>query len=85
MTKQTVTYNNLIEFNGRKLAFKSKNLWDITGSPKMIPESEKGWYVNRMLPTKLKAKSLVKTQETVIDLSGIAWNIQEQIKLGETF
>jgi len=82
---QEVTYTNYLEFNSRKLAFKAKNLWDITDTPRMIPQSEKGWYVNRMLLTLMQAKSLVKTKETTINLDGIQWYLQEQIKLGENW
>lgn len=42
LDKQYVTYSNNFEFNGVKLAFKKKILFDIMGVPRKIGNSDNG-------------------------------------------
>lgn len=84
---ETVTYNYTFEFESRKLGFKKKLLFDITGLPKLINQSENnssfGWWVNRKWLSKTKAESLVKKESVTIDLSHLQW--YQQIQLQECF
>ena len=85
MDKQTVTYTNWLEFNGRKLAFKKKLLFDITGVPKLINQTMQGYWIKGKLLSPSKAKELIKNESLTIDLTGLQWyvqcNIQECINL----
>lgn len=76
-----ITYSNHLEFAGRKLAFKHKKLFDITGkTPIYIKQSNNGWYVNRRLLTIQKVKNLIINKSITLDISHVQWYIQEQIK-----
>jgi hypothetical protein len=68
-----VTYSNYLHFAGRKLAFKSKLLFDITGAPKLIPRSAQGWWIGRELLTVGKAKELIKHECVSVDISSLQW------------
>lgn len=75
----TLIYSNLIEFYGRKLSFRKKELFDITGIPTHIKRSEQGWWIGRKLLTLLKAKELVKKEYTCKDITELQWHRQEQL------
>jgi hypothetical protein len=44
-----ITYSNLIEFEGRRLSFRKKELFDLTFHPKWIKRSEQGWWIGMKL------------------------------------
>lgn len=77
----TITYSNYLEFEGRVLAFRKQQLFDITDSPKHIPFNEiaQAWIVNRKQLSKSKAKQLIKNEPKEVDVSNLQWYIQEQL------
>lgn len=82
-----ITYTNLIEFNGRKLAYRKKCLFDITGNtPIFVPvDYHNGAFYNiggKRL-SKNQAKQLVIMKDTEVDLSGLQWH--HQIELDKCF
>lgn len=79
----TIEYSNHFYFEGRRLAFRKKFLFDITGCPLYIKESEQGYWFGRKLLTKTKAKELIKHEPIVVDVTDLQWYIQ--IQLAECF
>lgn len=79
MSEYIIEYTNMIEFEGRKLSFRKKELFDISGTPSHIKRSEQGWWVGRKLLTLLKAKELHKLVNVKIDVTDLQWYIQEQL------
>lgn len=85
ITDETVTYHYTFDFEGLKLGFKKKMLFDISGvTPKFIEQSLNngmlGWWVNRKWLSKSKAESLVKKESVTIDLSHLQWYDQCHIQ-----
>jgi len=79
--KYIITYSNYFEFEGRVLAFRKHELFDITNSPIHIPfnESAQAWIINRKHLSKSKAKSLVKQEPKQVDVTELQWYQQEQL------
>jgi hypothetical protein len=76
-----ITYSNWFEFEGRILAFRKQQLFDITDSPRHIPFNEiaQAWIINRKQLTKSKAKELIRNESKEVDVSNLQWYIQEQL------
>lgn len=79
--KYIITYSNHLEFEGRVLAFRKQELFDITNSPIHIQfnQSAQAWIVNRKQLSKTKAKELIKHEPKKVDVSDLQWYIQEQL------
>lgn len=77
-----ITYTNWLEFEGRKLAFRNKELFDITETPKWIPYNDwnRFWIVNRKQLTKKRAKELIIKETIVVDISALQWYQQERLR-----
>ena len=73
-----IIYSNWFEFEGRTLAFRKGELFDITGIPKHIPFVGH-WNVNRKQLSKSKAQELVKQEPKEVDVSELQWYQQEQL------
>lgn len=73
-----IKYTNSFEFNGRLLAFRKKELFDITGLPKHIPFLGH-WNVNRVQLSVGKAKELCKPVEVEKDVTDLQWYDQEKL------
>ena len=79
-----ITYSNHFYFEGERLAFRRKELFNITKLPKHIPYNKNGfWIVNRKQLTQLKAKELIINQPVDVDVSALEW--YQQINLQEVF
>jgi len=77
MDTYIITYSNSLVFNNRKLAFRKKQLFDISGNvPKLINKSEQGWWVNGKLLTVTNAQNIITNNHVDFDLTGLPWNIQ---------
>lgn len=85
MESQTITYSNYLFFNGRTLAFRKKELFDITNTPIHIPFNEKCkcWIIGRKQLTKLAAGRLLIKEPKVIYVSDLQW--YAQVELDEVF
>lgn len=83
--KYFITYSNSFYFEGVLLAFRKKELFNITETPIIIPFNEKAncWIVNRKQLTLSKTKELVTNNKITKDLSDLQWNVQ--INLDEVF
>ena len=75
-----ITYSNYLIFNGRKLAFRKYELFDITDTPSHVKYNGKYWLIKGSQLTTAKAKELVIKEPVEINLTGIQWYIQEQLK-----
>lgn len=81
---QTITYSNHFEFNGARLAFRKKLLFDITtNTPRFIPNDNGYWLVNRKQLTPLAAKGLIKNKAITVDISHL--QMYQQCHLEECF
>lgn len=76
-----ITYSNYLEFEGRVLAFRKRQLFDISEQPKHIPFNEiaHAWIVGRKQLSKSKAKELIKHEPKEVDVSNLQWYQQEQL------
>ena len=74
-----ITYTNLIEFEGNKLAFRKKELFNVNGLPNHIKRSEQGWWIGRKLLTPTKAKELIKNTTFKVDITDLQWYQQENL------
>ena len=73
-----ITYSNSFEFNGILLAFRKKELFDITEIPKHIPFLGH-WNINRVQLSISKAKELCKPNEVKKDVTCLQWFEQEKL------
>lgn len=74
-----ITYKNLIEFEGNKLAFRKKELFNVNGIPNNIKRTSQGWWIGRKLLTETKAKELIKNTIFDVDVTDLQWYQQEQL------
>lgn len=75
-----ITYSNHLFFNNKRLAFRKKNLFDITtNNPIYIPRSERGWYVKDKLLTVKDIEEKIVNKPVIIGISHLQWYIQEQL------
>lgn len=77
-----ITYSNWFEFEGNILAFRNKELFDITYSPKHIPFVGH-WNINRKQLSKSKAKELIQNEPKRVDVGYLQW--YQQIELDKCF
>jgi hypothetical protein len=80
--KYIITYTNFLIFEGRKLAFRKKELFDIsTNIPSHIPFNSIAncWLINRKQLTKSKAKELITMRPIEVDVTSFQWFVQEQL------
>lgn len=75
-----ITYTNHLFFEGKRLSFRHKELFDITNTPFLIKRSEQGWWFGRKLLTPTKAKELLIPKCIEIDVTNLQWYQQEQLK-----
>lgn len=73
-----ITYSNSFEFNGRLLAFRKRELFDITDTPTHIPFIGH-WNVKRKELSVSKAKELCQQKEVKKDVSNLQWHWQERL------
>jgi len=83
-----IAYSNHFEFSGVKLAFRKKELFNISATPKYIPKTDNGWWIGRNLLTEAKVKEFkdngnIKAEPIKIDISSVQWF--RQIELHECF
>ena len=78
--RYVITYSNHFIFEGRVLAFRKKELFDLsTGTPTYIPHSIQGWWFGKKLLSPQKAKELIIHSPKEVDVSNLQWYIQEQL------
>ena len=73
-----ITYTNSFEFEGRLLAFRKRELFDVTSLPKHIP-FHGHWNINRKQLSVSKAKELCKPMPVNKDITCLQWYQQEQL------
>lgn len=76
-----ITYSNYLIFENQTLAFRNKELFNITNSPIHIDFNVKAncWIINRKHLSKSKAKELIKNEPKQVDVSDLQWYQQEQL------
>jgi hypothetical protein len=80
-----ITYSNHLIFENQTLAFRQKELFNITNLPVHIDFNVNAncWIINRKHLSKSKAKELIKTEFKTVDVSSLQWIIQ--INLDKVF
>lgn len=80
-----ITYSNYLIFDGVKLAFRKKELFNINTIPIHIPFNINAncWIVNRKQLTLKKVKELLVNEPQKIDVSELQW--YQQINLDKVF
>lgn len=73
-----IKYSNSFTFNGRLLAFRKGELFDITNTPKHIPFVGH-WNVDRKQLSFKTAESLVKNIGVEKDVTNLQWYLQEEL------
>lgn len=73
-----IEYTNSFEFNGRLLAFRKRELFDITETPKHI-KFVGHWNVNRVQLSLKKAQELCKPNKVKKDVTELQWYEQEKL------
>jgi hypothetical protein len=73
-----IEYTNSFEFNGRLLAFRKRELFDITETPKYI-KFVGHWNVNRVQLSLKKAQELCKPNKVKKDVTELQWYEQEKL------
>lgn len=70
-----ITYTNHFYFEGQTLAFRKKQLFNITELPILIPYNDncKCWIVNRKQLTISKIKELMIEKPIEVDVSEMQW------------
>lgn len=79
--KYEIIYSNYLEFESRILAFRKRELFDITEMPIHIPFNFNCncWIVNRKQLTKSKASELLIHKQKIVDITVLQWYQQEQL------
>lgn len=77
--KYTITYSNHFWFEGKLLAFRKKELFDITHIPTHINRSQQGWWIGKKLLSPATAQKAIVNQPIVKDVSDLQWFQQEQL------
>jgi len=80
-----ITYSNSFLFEGELLAFRKRELFNITGLPIHIPFNQLAncWIIKRRQLSISKAKQLSTQKEIIKDVSDLQWH--KQIELDEVF
>lgn len=80
-----ITYSNYLIFENQTLAFRNKELFNITNLPIHVSFNEKAncWIVNRKQLTKSKAKEIYINEPKTVDVTDLQW--YDQCKLDKVF
>ena len=76
--KYFITYSNHFEYDNRLFAFRKKELFDITDTPKWIKYNitAKCWIINRKQVFKSTIEKLIINQPIKVDVSSLNWDLQ---------
>lgn len=76
-----ITYNYTLEFEGVLLAFRKKELFNISNLPIHIPfnKSANAWLIKRKPLSLSKAKDLTTNKQVTVDVTELQWYQQEQL------
>lgn len=76
-----ITYSNHLFFENHTLAFRKKELFNITNTPTLIEFNVNAncWIINRKHLSKSKAKELLIEKPIQVDVSELQWYRQEQL------
>ena len=76
-----ITYSNSFEFEGILLAFRKKELFDISKLPIHIPFNKIAncWLIKRKQLTLSKSQDLITNKQITVDVTDLQWYQQEQL------
>lgn len=76
-----ITYSNYLIFENQILAFRKKELFNITNIPTLIEfnQNANAWIINRKHLSKKKASELIVNEPKIVDVSNLQWYKQEQL------
>lgn len=82
-----IEYSNYFEFEGKTFAFRKKELFDITSTPKHIDLKNNnncfGYWISRKWLSLSKIKEMIVNKPKTIDVSDLQW--YDQIQLDHVF
>ncbi|MCE2706933.1 MAG: hypothetical protein LW807_07645 [Proteobacteria bacterium] len=80
-----INYSNYLIFENQILAFRQKQLFNITNLPILVNfnNSANAWIINRKHLSKSKAKELLINEPKQVDVSNLQW--YQQINLDKVF
>lgn len=80
-----ITYSNSFEFEGILLAFRKKELFDISKLPIHIPFNKIAncWLIKRKQLTLSKSQDLITNKQVTVDVTDLQWF--KQIELDAVF
>ena len=80
-----ITYSNYLIFENQILAFRKKELFNISNIPTLVNfnESANAWIINRRHLSKSKASQLLVNEPKKVDVSHLQW--YNQINLDHVF
>lgn len=83
----TITYSNYFKVGNRTFAFRKKELFEITNTPKYMPiknnSGSNGWWINKEWFSLDKVKKIIVNEPIEIDVTNIQW--YKQCELQEVF
>ena len=76
-----ITYSNSFEFEGFLLAFRKKELFNISNLPIHIPfnKAANAWLIKRKQLTLSKAKDITTNKQVTVDVTDLQWYQQEEL------
>lgn len=76
-----ITYSNSFEFEGVLLAFRKKELFNISNLPIHIPfnKAANAWLIKRKQLTLSKAKDITTNKQVTVDVTDLQWYQQEEL------
>ena len=87
MLPYTITYTNYFKVDNKIFAFRKKELFNISTTPKHLPiksnNGSNGYWINREWYSLSRIKQLIINEPLKVDVSNLQWN--EQAELDEVF
>jgi hypothetical protein len=82
-----ITYSNYFRIENHVFAFRKKELFDITGVPKLLQLQNNnncfGYWINRKWVSLSRIKEIIKEEPVTVDVSDLQW--YDQIKIDHVF
>jgi hypothetical protein len=74
-----ITYSNHLFFEGKRIAFRKRELFIIDNIPIHVKRSEQGWWFGKKLLTPKTAEEIIIKKPINIDVTDLQWYQQEEL------